>query len=142
MSDTSSDTERPERTQPETFRARALTASFTVNDLAKSLAWYRDVVGFTVDQEHERAGKVVAVSLKAGEVRILLGQDDGAKGMNRDKGAGMSIMLSTAQSVDGIAARIKERGGVLATEPTDMPWGARVFRIADPDGFKIAISSV
>jgi uncharacterized glyoxalase superfamily protein PhnB len=142
MSDTFSDTERPERTQPETFRARALTASFTVNDLAKSLAWYRDVVGFTVDQEHERAGKVVAVSLKAGEVRILLGQDDGAKGMNRDKGAGMSIMLSTAQSVDGIAARIKERGGVLATEPTDMPWGARVFRIADPDGFKIAISSV
>ena len=142
MSDTSSKAERPERTKPESLRARTLTASFTVNDLTKSLAWYRDVVGFTVDQQHERGGKVVAVSLKAGDVRILLGQDDGAKGMNREKGAGMSIMLSTAQNIDELAAQIKERGGVLATEPMDMPWGARVFRIADPDGFKIAISSV
>ncbi len=142
MSETSSDTERPERAKPESFRARTLTASFTVNDLTKSLAWYTDVLGFTVDQKHERGGQVRAVSLKAGEVRILLGQDDGAKGMNRDKGAGTSIMLGTAQNIDEIAARIKERGGTLAAEPFDMPWGARVFRIEDPDGFKIAISSV
>ena len=141
MSDTSSDTERPERAKPESLRARTLTASFTVNDLAKSLAWYTDVLGFTVDQKHERGGEVRAVSLKAGDVRILLGQDDGAKGLNRTKGAGSSIMLSTAQNVDEIASRIKERGGVLATEPMDMPWGARVFRVEDPDGFKIAISS-
>ena len=142
MSDSSSDTERRERTKPESFRARTLTASFTVNDLTKSLAWYTDVLGFTVDQKHERGGQVRAVSLKAGEVRILLGQDDGAKGMDRAKGQGMSIMLSTAQDIDELAARIKERGGVLADEPTTMPWGAKVFRVEDPDGFKIAISSV
>jgi uncharacterized glyoxalase superfamily protein PhnB len=142
MSDTSSDTERRERTKPESFRARTLTASFTVNDLTKSLAWYTDVLGFTIDQKHERGGEVRAVSLKAGDVRILLGQDDGAKGMNRQKGVGSSIMLSTAQDINALAARIKERGGVLATEPTTMPWGATVFRVEDPDGFKIAISSV
>lgn len=141
MSDTSSDTSRSERTKPESFRARTLSASFTVNDLAKSLAWYTDILGFTVDQKHEREGQLRAVSLKAGEIRILLGQDDGAKGMNRVKGVGSSIMLTTAQNVDELAARIKERGGVLATEPMDMPWGARVFRVEDPDGFKIAISS-
>jgi uncharacterized glyoxalase superfamily protein PhnB len=142
MTDMTSDTVRRERKNPESFRARTLTVSFTVNDLAKSLAWYRDVLGFTVDKEHERDGQVRAVSLKAGDVRILLGQDDGAKGMNRQKGAGMSIMIGTAQDVDEVAARIKSRGGVLATEPTTMPWGARAFRIEDPDGFKLAISSV
>jgi uncharacterized glyoxalase superfamily protein PhnB len=142
MSDTSSDTQRRERANPESFRARTLTASFTVNDLTKSLAWYTDVLGFTIDRKHERDGQVRAVSLKAGDVRILLGQDDGAKGMDRQKGVGSSIMLGTAQNVDDLAARIKERGGVLATEPTTMPWGARAFRIEDPDGFKIAISSV
>ena len=141
MSDTSSDTERRERTKPESFRARALTASFTVNDLAKSLAWYTDVIGFTIDQKHERGGQLRAVSLKAGDVRILLGQDDGAKGMDRTKGVGSSIMLSTAQNIDELAAGIKARGGVLEGEPVDMPWGARVFRISDPDGFKMAISS-
>lgn len=29
----------------------------------------------------------------------------------------------------------------LATEPFDAPWGARVFRVRDPDGFRWAISS-
>ena len=142
MSDSSSDTERRERTKPESFRARTLTATFTVNDLPKSMAWYCDVMGFTIDQKHEHDGKLRAVSLKAGEVRILLGQDDGAKGMNRVKGVAMSLMFSTAQNVDELAALIKERGGVLADEPADMPWGARVFRVDDPDGFKLAISSV
>jgi uncharacterized glyoxalase superfamily protein PhnB len=30
---------------------------------------------------------------------------------------------------------------VLETEPADMPWGARVFRLVDPDGYKLSISS-
>jgi Glyoxalase/Bleomycin resistance protein/Dioxygenase superfamily len=32
---------------PEPFLARTLSASLTVRDLQKSLAWYQDVVGFT-----------------------------------------------------------------------------------------------
>ena len=130
-----------ERTNPESFRARALQVSLTVGDVEKSLAWYCDVVGFTLDRRHERNGKLVGVSIKAGDVRLLLNQDDGAKGNDRAKGEGFSMMIVTAQSIDEIAQRIRDHGGVLATEPADMPWGARVFRIHDPDGFRIAISS-
>ena len=129
------------RSQPESFRARELSAALTVKDLPASLAWYRDVVGFTIDQEHEHEGKVVGVSLKAGDVRLFLGRDDGAKGWDRVKGEGMSLQITTAQSVDALAKRIKENGGTLTMEPTDMPWGARVFRVQDPDGFKLVISS-
>lgn len=57
------------------------------------------------------------------------------------KGEGFSLMITTTQSVDEIAKRIREAGGTLESEPPDMPWGARVFRLRDPDGFKIAISS-
>ena len=131
----------PKRAEPMSFRARTLSASLTVKDLQKSLAWYQDVVGFTVDQKHEREGKLMAVSLKAGDVRILIGQDDGAKGWDRVKGEGFSLQITTAQNIDEVAQRIKQRGGKLATEPTDMPWGARVFRLQDPDGFKLVISS-
>ena len=142
MTDQSTSTEPVERAKPESFRARTLAASFTVNDLTTSLAWYCDVLGFTLDQKYERNGKLQAASLKAGEVRILLGQDDGAKGWDRVKGVGSSIQIATAQNIDELAARVKERGGTLDTEPVDTPWGARVFRVTDPDGFKIAISSV
>lgn len=120
---------------------RTLQASLTVNDLQKSLAWYRDVVGFTVREEYVREGTLRAVSLKAGDVEIVIGQDDGAKGFDRVKGEGFSLQITTTQNIDELANGIRKRGGTLAAEPTDMPWGARVFRVHDPDGFKLSISS-
>jgi uncharacterized glyoxalase superfamily protein PhnB len=130
------------RSLPESFRGRNLSASLTVKDIRASLTWYRNVLGFTVDQKHERDGVLHAVSLKAGNVRILIGQDDGAKGWDRVKGEGFSLMITTAQDIDGLARGIKASGGVLDTEPTSMPWGARVFRLRDPDGFRITVASV
>lgn len=124
-----------------TFHATALNVSLTVNDLARSTDWYTNVLGFEVERSHEREGKRVAVSLKAGEARILLAQDDGAKGMNRTKGEGFSMMLTTPQNIDELAARAKENGATLDTEPTDAPWGPRIFRLRDPDGFRFTISS-
>lgn len=130
-----------ERAQPESLRGRALMASLTVNDLQKSLAWYRDVVGFFVSDQYEFEGELRAVRLTAGVVNLLLNQDNGAKGWDRKKGEGFSLTLMTAQDVDAIAERIKSRGGTLESEPADMPWGARVFRVKDPDGYILAISS-
>lgn len=126
---------------PKPFHGRALSASLTVKDLPKSLAWYHDVVGFAIDRRHEREGTLRAVSLSAGDVRILIGQDDGAKGWDRVKGEGFSLQITTDQNVDEMAKRIKQLGGTLELEPVDMPWGARVFRLRDPDGFKLTISS-
>lgn len=127
--------------KPAGFEARSLSTSLTVKDLKASLAWYRDVVGFTVNQQHEREGVVRAVSFSAGAVQLLINQDDGAKGMDRVKGEGFSLMFTTSQDVDAIARGITERGGTLDSEPADMPWGARVFRLRDPDGFRLVISS-
>jgi len=132
----------PKRAEPESFRGRSVSASLTVKDLQKSIAWYRDVIGFTIDRKFEREGKLRGVALKAGDVQISINQDDGAKGWDRVKGEGFSLRIATDQSVDEIAARIKEHGGILDTEPADMPWGARLFRLRDPDGFKLTISSV
>src|SRR5437660_8717809 len=108
----------------EPFRGRTLSASLTVKDLEKSLAWYRDVMGFSVDQKHEREGKLMAVSLKAGDVSLLIGQDNGAKGWDRIKGEGFSLQITTDQNIDDLAGRIKSLGVGLETEPNDTPLGA------------------
>ncbi len=128
------------RTQPESFRARSLAASLTVSDLPRSLAWYRDVVGFTVDRKVEREGRLAAVALKAGAVELLLGQEDGVPAEGRVRGEGVSLQLTTTQDVDALARRIQDRGGVLTSVPADV-WGARVLRIQDPDGIRLTISS-
>ncbi len=122
------------------LQARELAASLTVKDVRASIAWYRDVLGFTVEQEHERDGVLRAASMRAGSVRLLLGQDDGAKGWDRVKGEGFSLRFSTDQNVDALAARVRAHGGVFDTEPFDMR-GMRAFRLRDPDGFRLTISS-
>ena len=127
--------------ESEPFNAIMLSVSLTVKDLSKSLAWYNEVLGLTIDRKIEREGKLRAVSLKAGNVRISINQDDGAKGWTRIKGEGFSLNITTDQNIDKVANRIKEHGGTLDTEPADMPWGVRLFRLKDPDGYKLAISS-
>ena len=124
----------------EALRADALYPSLTVSDLQTSYAWYRDVLGFEVEREMVRDGVMRAVSLRSGAVRFLLNQDDGAKGLNRPRGSCMSMNLVTHQNVDAVAAHIKAHGGTLLSEPADMPWGMRVFRVADPDGYVFAVS--
>jgi uncharacterized glyoxalase superfamily protein PhnB len=123
-----------------TLVGSSLQASLTVKDLQKSVAWYVDVVGFALNQKYERDGALRAVAVAAGEVRILLNQDDGAKGWDRVKGEGFSLQINTTQSIDEIASGITKRGGHLDTEPKDMPWGVRMFRVRDPDGFRWTIS--
>jgi lactoylglutathione lyase len=126
---------------PASFRGRTLSVSLTVKDLQKSMAWYRDVLGFTIDRRLEREGKLRGVALKAGDVQLSINQDDGGRGWDRVKGEGFSLRITTDQSIDEIAKRIRELGGTLDSEPADMPWGARIFRLRDPDGFKLTISS-
>ena len=124
-----------------TLNGEALAVSFTAKDLKTSVAWYRDVLGMTISQEHERDGVLRAVAMQAGSVRILLNQDDGGRGWERVKGEGFAVQITTAQNIDDVANRVKASGGQLDLEPTDTPWGARIFRLRDPDGFKLSIST-
>lgn len=124
------------------FSGREISASLTVKDLRKSLEWYTGVMDFSIGQQYEREGNLFAVSLKAGDVRILLTQDNGAKGPDRVKGEGFSLQITTEQSIDDLANGIKTRGGELVSEPATTPWGIRMFRLKDPDGFMFVIASV
>ncbi len=119
----------------------SLEASLTVANLEESTRWYTTVLGFRVERRHERDGKQIAITLLAGAVRILLTQDNGAKGSDRAKGEGFSLQITTNQNADVLAASIKAQGVSLDTEPMTLPNGRRAFRLRDPDGFRFTISS-
>src|SRR5215510_2392208 len=119
---------------------RSASPSFTVNDLDRSVAWYRDVLGFGVEETWKDDGKVIAVSLRAGDVSFMIGQDDWKKGRDRKKGEGFRIYCETKKNVDDLAKKIESKGGRLDSGPTDQPWGVRDITLTDPDGFKITIA--
>jgi uncharacterized glyoxalase superfamily protein PhnB len=120
--------------------ATGLSVSLTVADLRASAEWYRDVLGFVIEREFERGGVAFAVRLRTGAVALLITQENGARGAERAKGEGFSLQFTTRQRIDDIADRAKARGVVLDSEPADA-WGARVFRLRDPDGFRLVIST-
>lgn len=119
---------------------QSLQASLTVKDLDTSVRWYTEALGFTESRRIDRDGRLRSVVVQAGDVRIVLNQDDGAQGWERIKGQGMSFQITTTEPIDPIAERVKAHGGTLDTEPADMQWGARIFRVRDPDGFRWTIS--
>jgi lactoylglutathione lyase len=127
--------------QPGTLSLRSVAPGFTVNDIERSLAYYRDVLGFVAKDRWEHEGKLAGVEMAAGNVTFMLGQDDWKKGRDRVKGEGFRIYCTTVQDVDRLAEGIKARGGTLTQEPRDEPWGVRDFAVVDPDGFKITIGA-
>jgi uncharacterized glyoxalase superfamily protein PhnB len=112
-----------------------------VNDIHKSLAFYRDVLGFTPKERWEENGELTGIELAAGSVIFWLGQDDWKKGRDRVKGQGFRMYCRTAQDVDALAERVRSSGGTIVDEPKDEPWGGRAFAVRDPDGFVITFSS-
>jgi uncharacterized glyoxalase superfamily protein PhnB len=131
-------------TNPTTaLNATTLGCSITCKDLNASLDFYRDAIGFTVAHTFEREGKVVAAVVAAGDIHIVLNQDDGKLGWDRTKGQGIYLQINVAGAadVDNAAVRIRAAGGTLIDEPADRPWGARMFQFRDLDGFKLGVST-
>ena len=122
----------------ETLKLRSASPSLTVNDLQKSLAFYRDALGFTVGEKWEEGGRLVGVEMAAGSVTFMLTQDDWKKGRDRDKGQGFRVFCVTDQDIDRIAERARAAGAPPAHEPQDEE-GMRAVAFVDPDGFKITI---
>lgn len=124
-----------------TLALSSASPSFTVGDLEMSLAFYRDVLGFGVEEIWKSdEGSVMGVSLKAGDVSFMIGQDDWKRGRDRKKGEGFRVYCETKKKVDDLAKRIEAKGGRLDQGPTDQPWGVRDISLTDPDGFKITIA--
>ena len=127
-------------TQTSKLSAKTILPGLTVDDVAKSIAFY-EALGFSVANRWEENGKLVGGMLKAGDSELGLSQDDWKKGRNRQKGIGTRLNIETTQNIDEIAARVKAAGFALDMEPFDTQWKTRQFELTDPSGFKLTVSS-
>jgi len=130
---------RATRRQPETLRLRGCLPGLTVNDLQRSIRWYRDVLGMSEGEKWEHNGQVMGIEMVTGTMSFYLTQDDFAKGRDRQKGIGVRLWTRTAQDIDVLATRVKTKGGVMAHDVQDIGWGPRGFAIDDPDGYHLTI---
>lgn len=117
-------------TNPVEFWARPI---FRVADVAVSVAYYRDVLGFSVVWTHGDSPMVVA-QVERGGIDIIL---DAESAMTRPTGTSVfTFSLHQPENLDALFQSFQERGATVAAQPFDVVWqeGARQFDIADPDG--------
>jgi uncharacterized glyoxalase superfamily protein PhnB len=120
--------------------AKSLLPGYTVDDIAKTIAFY-EALGFTVAQRWDDNGTLIGAMMQAGELEIGLNQDDWKKGRDRQKGLGTRLNIETTQNIDEIAARVKSAGYTIDVEPFDTEWKTRQFELTDPSGYKLTVSS-
>ena len=123
------------------LQADNIMPNITANDLAASIRFYTDGLGFEIAHRHEEEGVLKYVTLKAGGAGLSIGMDDFAKGRDRKKGVGLRLWVTTKQDVNGLADRAKKAGIRLDDGPAPLPWGPMAFAVTDPDGFKVTISN-
>jgi catechol 2,3-dioxygenase-like lactoylglutathione lyase family enzyme len=118
-------------------RFTAVTPNLIVRDVARSTAFYRDVLGFTVTQTVPDVAPHVFVWLTRGEVTVFL-NDPAAVAKDLPSYAspsfgGTATLFITVDDVDALHADVAAHAPVVMSLRTQF-YGMREFAIHDPDG--------
>ena len=117
-----------------------------VNDMAKMIRFYRDVLGFEIKEDENTSNVYLK---KDGTLFLLYGRKDFEKMTNQKYGYAegknghfeLALYVDTFDEVDRAFADVISKGAEPIMEPTTEPWGQRTCYIADPEGNIIEIGS-
>jgi catechol 2,3-dioxygenase-like lactoylglutathione lyase family enzyme len=127
------------------FQFTKLTPNLVVADVARSIVFYRDVLGFTLTRTVPDEGPFVFASLESGPVEIFLNAMDAAAAeypafKDRPIGGTLTQFITVTgirQMHDALAGR------VTTVMPLEKKWyGVTEFAISDPDGYLITFAEI
>ncbi|MEX2805208.1 VOC family protein [Streptococcus sp. H31] len=117
-----------------------------VNDMGTMVRFYRDVLGFEIQEEDETSNVYLE---KDGTLFLLFRRNDFEK-MTRQRFAyadginghyEIALSVDNFDSVDKTYNAVLAKGAVSVMPPTTEEWGQRTCYIADPEGNLIEIGS-
>jgi lactoylglutathione lyase len=129
--------EAPELSSP------GIVVELFVRDVDRSVAFYK-ALGFGVARRYEdyvllRRGEI-KLSLQ-GDAHVVAGPHYFTPNIQQfPRGTGVEVSIQVAD-VDAEYIRAKTAGLNIVKPMQDRPWGARDFRVADPDGYFLRITS-
>lgn len=127
-------------------REARLRLELFVEDIEASITFYTEVLAFEV-RRHEPDDYA---SLRLGNAVLGIGpvaklpQEGGYFGRDislQRRGLGVEIVLEV-DDVEEWHARVEASGHLILESLQDRPWGLRDFRVADPDGYYLRITSI
>jgi catechol 2,3-dioxygenase-like lactoylglutathione lyase family enzyme len=103
-----------------------------VPDLARSAAWFEDVLGFSLDWRDGDNWR----TLSRGGVRVMMGQCPDALPPSQ-LGDHSYFAYIDVDDVDALHVEIAAKGALILAGPADKPWGRREMAVATPDGHRL-----
>jgi len=104
---------------------RQIIPSMPHRDVARGIAHYRDVLGFTINFAQENLGVMDRDS-----VRVLIVKRD-------DRGVGVGGCYVYVRDIDQLHAELVAKGANVQETPVSHPWGLRDFSVRDDEGNEI-----
>jgi lactoylglutathione lyase len=109
-----------------------------VDDLDRSIAFYRDMIGLRLKLRDRGYAEFVTEGTKFGlfersRLPDLIGRHAHADG----PGGEIAFLV---EDVDGEAARLRAASAEILFGPTDRSWGHRTLHLLDPDGFVVELA--
>lgn len=135
----------PREATPLPTDAMHLRMELFVEDMDRAIAFYRDVLGFALLRRDEGYA-----SIRRGDVLLGLGPiaklpDVGGHftrhKLRANRGMGVEIVLEVADVV-AEHERVRATGYPILDALRNRPWGLADFRIVDPDGYYLRITSL
>jgi uncharacterized glyoxalase superfamily protein PhnB len=122
---------------------KKLTPNLVVSNVEQSVAFYRDVLGFTLAQTVPEEPPLVFAIVKSGAVEVFLNAPEPALAeypafKSRPIGGTLTLFME----VDGIKSVYESlQGRVTTVMPLEHKWyGVTEFAITDPDGYVITFA--
>jgi len=126
-----------------TYTYKKLTPNLLVADVARSLAFYVDVLGFSRGQTVPEEAPFVFASVVSGAVEIFFNEmDTAAKEYPAFAGkpiGATGTMFIEMEHVEALHDRLKSRAPIVMPLVTQW-YGLKEFAIADPDGYVITFA--
>ena len=104
---------------------RAIMPEFPLDDVSAGIAYYRDVLGFTVNYQQHDLGV-----MDRDEARILLIQ-------RTPEHSGIGACYLYIRDADALHAELTAKGAKVQGKPVSQPWGLRDFSVLDPEGNRL-----
>ena len=113
----------------------------TPEDFEASLAFYRDVLGWSVVETWGGDGASRGAVLSGGGIKVVIAERSG--GAPGDEGLG-SARPNVHLDIHDIDKRFAQlpKGAHVVKQPEETHWGTRWFVVRDPDGNLIAFEEV
>jgi lactoylglutathione lyase len=124
-----------------------LRVELFVADVERAVGFYRTVLGFEEVEGAAGAGERTYVAVRRGGAVLGLGRagalpDDHPVSLagGHAPGRGVELVIETAD-VDAAYAHARASGATLASGLQQQPWGLVDFRLHDPDGYYVRVTS-